>query len=136
MKRGFISSLLIMVAGLMMAGVPLFAHHGSTAYETTKALVFKQATVTRVLWANPHVIILFDAKDEKGNIEHWNAEAGTPSTLKLSGWSQNSVQAGDVITVYIYQSKTGNKVGRLSKIVLADGTELKDSALGYQESKQ
>jgi hypothetical protein len=125
-----------MIVGFMMAGIPLLAHHGSTAYETTKALVFKEATVARVLWANPHVIIVFDAKDDKGNVEHWNAEAGTPSTLKLSGWSQNSVQAGDVITVYIYQSKTGNKVGRLSKIVLADGTELKDSALGYQDSKQ
>src|SRR5882672_1247385 len=132
MKRRFIPSLLIMVAGLIMACVPLFAHHGSTAYETTKALVFKQATVTRVLWANPHVIILFDAKDDKGNVEHWNAEAGTPSTLKLSGWSQNSVEIGDVITVYIYQSKTGNKVGRLNKLVLADGKELKDREVGYK----
>jgi hypothetical protein len=40
-----------------------------------------------------------------------------------------------MITVYLYQSKTGNPVGRLNKIVLADGTELKDSALGYREEK-
>ena len=135
MKRGFISSLLIMVAGLMMAGVPLFAHHGSTAYETTKALVFKEATVTRVLWANPHVIIVFDAKDDKGNVEHWNAEAGTPTTVALAGWTKTSVQPGDVISVYLFQSKTGNPVGRLNKIVLADGSELRDSALGYREEK-
>ncbi len=131
MKHRLITSFLLAVAGFMMAYVPLLAHHGSTAYETTKVLVFKDAMVTKVLWSNPHVIITFDAKDDKENVEHWNAEAGTPSTLKLSGWSQNSVQAGDMIAVYIYQSKTGNKVGRLSKIVLADGTELKDSALGY-----
>jgi len=65
----------------MMAHVPLLAHHGSTAYETTKVLVFKDAMVTKVLWSNPHVIITFDAKDDKENVEHWNAEAGTPSTL-------------------------------------------------------
>ena len=131
MKHRVSTSFLVLVAGSLMACVPLLAHHGSNAYDTTKALVFKGAAVTKVLWTNPHVIITFDAKDDTGTVEHWNAEAGTPTTLKLSGWSQNSVQAGDVITVYIYQSKTGNKVGRLSKIVLADGTELKDSALGY-----
>jgi len=136
MKHRLLTSSFVMVIVFMMVCVPVMGHHGSTAYETTKTVVFKEAMVTRVLWANPHVIIVFDAKDEKGNVEHWNAEAGTPSTLKLSGWSQNSVQAGDVIAVYIYQSKTGNKVGRLSKIVLADGTELKDSALGYQDAKQ
>src|SRR6266705_2647767 len=135
MKHRLLTSSFVMVVGFMLCA-PLLAHHGSTAYDTSKAVVFKQAMVTKVLWANPHVIIVFDAKDEKGSVEHWNAEAGTPSTLKLSGWSQNSVQAGDVIAVYIYQSKTGNKVGRLSKIVLADGTELKDSALGYQDAKQ
>jgi Family of unknown function (DUF6152) len=128
------SSFFVPTVAFALACVPLLAHHGSTAYETTKVLTFKDAMVTKVLWANPHVIIVFDAKDDKGNVEHWNAEAGTPSTLKLSGWSQNSVQAGDVITVYIYQSKTGNKVGRLSKIVLSDGTELKDSALGYKDN--
>jgi hypothetical protein len=38
-----------------------------------------------------------------------------------------------LITVYIYPSKNGNPVGRLNKIVLADGTTLKDSALGYRD---
>ncbi len=133
MKHRIATFFLVLMVGLMMVCVPLLAHHGSTAYDTSKALVFKGAAVTKVLWTNPHVIITFDAKDDKGNVEHWNAEAGTPTTLKLSGWSQNSVQAGDMITVYIYQSKTGNKVGRLSKIVLSDGTELKDSALGYDK---
>jgi hypothetical protein len=46
------------------------------------------------------------------------------------------VQPGDVITVYVFQSKTGNLVGRLNKIVLADGTELRDSALGYKDTEK
>jgi hypothetical protein len=53
--------------------------------------------------------------------------------LGLLGWTKDSVQPGDVITVYIYQSKTGRPVGRLNRIVLANGTALKDSALGYRE---
>ena len=124
---------LALVAGLLMLGVPLFAHHGNVAYDTSKAVVLKGATVTKFVWANPHTFIMFDAKDDKGNVQHWSGEAGSPSALRLLGWSQSSIAPGDTITVYIYQSKTGNPVGRLNKIVLADGAELKDSALGYKD---
>jgi Family of unknown function (DUF6152) len=126
-------TLLTLVAVLVPASIPLFAHHGNVAYDTSKAVLLKGATVTKFVWANPHVVIMFDMKDEKGNVVHWAGEAGSPSALGPLGWSSKSVQPGDAITVYIYQSKTGNPVGRLNRIVLADGTELKDSALGYRE---
>ena len=124
------------VVGFLILCVPVFAHHGSNAYDTSKVVVLKGATVTKYLWANPHVIISFDVKDDKGNVQHWNAEAGTPTTVALAGWSKTSVQPGDVISVYLFQSKTGNPVGRLNKIVLADGTELRDSALGYKDTEK
>ena len=124
------------VVGFLILCVPVFAHHGSNAYDTSKVVVLKGVTVTKYLWANPHVIISFDVKDDKGNMQHWNAEAGTPTTVALAGWTKTSVQAGDVISVYVFQSKTGNPVGRLNKIVLADGTELRDSALGYKDTEK
>ncbi len=124
----------LMVGLLVVCGL-VFAHHGNVAYDTSKAVVIKGGTVTKFVWANPHCFVMFDAKDDKGNVLHWAGEAGSPSALGPLGWSGSSVQPGDTITVYIYQSKTGNPVGRLNKIVLADGTELKDSALGYREEK-
>jgi uncharacterized protein DUF6152 len=124
-----------LIAGLLAVCGLLFAHHGNVAYDTSKAVVIKGGTVTKFVWANPHCFVMFDAKDDKGNVLHWAGEAGSPSALGPLGWSSSSVQPGDTITVYIYQSKTGNPVGRLNKIVLADGTELKDSALGYREEK-
>jgi hypothetical protein len=130
MKPGFVVFL-----ALFMICVPAFAHHGNTAYDTSKVVVLKDAKVTQYVWANPHVIITFDVKDDKGNVQHWSAEAGTPQTVILAGWSKTSLQKGDVITVYLFQAKTGNLVGRLNKIVLPDGTELRDSALGYREAE-
>jgi hypothetical protein len=50
--------------------------------------------------------------------------------MNQMGWNRNSVKPGDVITVFLFQAKTGNPVGRINKIVLADGTTLRDSALG------
>ena len=124
----------LLAASVLMVCVPTFAHHGNTAYDTSKPVVLKGATVTKFVWANPHCFVMVDVKDDKGEVQHWVGEAGSPSSLGLLGWSKNSVQPGDSITVYVYQSKTGHTVGRLNKIVLADGTELKDSALGYKDA--
>jgi hypothetical protein len=109
---------------------PLLAHHGSASYKTDKVVVMKQATVTKFLWANPHTMLLFDVKEENGNISHWAGEAGSPSAVRLWGWNKNSLQPGDLITVHLYPSKFESNVGRLEKIVLADGTTLKDSPRG------
>jgi len=124
-------ALVAFIVGLLIS-VPLTAHHGNAAYDTSKAVVLKDATVTKFVWANPHTIIQFDVQDDKGNVVLWAGEAGSPSALRLLGWTQSSVQPGDRITVYIYGAKSGQPVGRLNKIVLSDGTELKDSALGYR----
>jgi hypothetical protein len=109
---------------------PSFAHHGSAAYRTDKVVVLKQAIVTKFLWANPHAMLMFDVTDDRGTVTHWAGEAGSPAAVRVLGWNKNSVRAGDVITVDLYPSKFESNVGRLEKIVLADGTTLKDSPRG------
>ena len=107
----------------------MFAHHGAAAY-ADKIVVLKDATVTKFVWANPHTILQFDVKDDKGDLIHWAGEAGSPSAIGLLGWNRNTVQPGDVVTVYIYPAKSGSPVGRLNKVVLADGKTMRDSQLG------
>jgi Family of unknown function (DUF6152) len=133
MKSGRLGSLGLLV-GVLLACVPAFAHHGAAAY-ADKIVVLKDSTVTKFVWANPHNIVLFDAKDDKGNVTHWAGEMGSPSAVTLLGWNRNSLQPGDVITVYIYPAKSGNPVGRLNKVTLADGTTLRDSQLGGEKKE-
>jgi hypothetical protein len=118
---------LALLGGVLTVGGPMSAHHGSASYKTDKVVVLKQATVTKFVWANPHAMLLFDVKDDKGNVSHWAGEAGRPSAVRAFGWNKNSLHPGDVITVHLYPSKFESNVGRLDKIVLADGTTLKDS---------
>jgi Family of unknown function (DUF6152) len=120
---------LIVGTGLLAAGLPARAHHGTAAYaDSTTEL--KQAVVTKFMWANPHSLIDFDAKSADGKVVHWTCETAAPQALRLIGWSKASLEPGDVITIYLYAAKNGNPVGRLQKIVLADGTELHDTVLG------
>jgi Family of unknown function (DUF6152) len=134
MKSKWLMSFALLVCVLSACG-PLFAHHGAAAY-ADKIVVLKDATVTKFLWANPHNIVMFDVKDDKGDITHWAGEAGSPSATGLLGWTRNSFQPGDVVTIYIYPAKSGNPVGRLNKIVFSDGKILRDSQLGGDKKEQ
>ena len=114
---------------LTAASAPALAHHGNAAYEN-KITEFKNAKVTKVSWANPHALVDFDATDAKGKPVHMVVETAAPQALRLIGWTKTSLVPGDVITVRMYVAKTGNPVGRLNKIILADGSELHDTQLG------
>ena len=76
-----------LVAGLLTVCGPLFAHHGNAAYSETVA-VLKNATVTKLVWANPHAIVMFDAKDDHGNVVHWVGEVSSPPGLIQLGWNR------------------------------------------------
>ena len=88
----------LLVVGLLAACGPLLAHHGNSALNTDRVIVIKNATVAKLVWANPHCIVAFDATDEKGNVVRWAAEVGSPSAMNQMGWSRNSLKPGDVIT--------------------------------------
>ncbi len=124
MKKWLVLS--VFIAGLCMAGLPAFAHHGNAAF-SDKVTEFKNVTVTKFAWANPHCLVEFDAKDASGKVVNWSAETGSPEALRLTGWSKGSLHPGDVITIYVHTAKTGAPAGRLTKVVLADGTALGDT---------
>src|SRR5438309_11872357 len=117
-----------LIAGTLLPTIcaSAFAHHGSAMY-VKRAIVLKDATVTRFMWQNPHTLVLFDLKDDKGNVVHWAGEAGSAGSIRLLGWNKYSLKPGDVITVYIWPSKFETAAGRLEKIVRDDGRTLKDS---------
>jgi|SRR5665213_1354307 len=119
-------AIIALFAGILTMGAPLFAHHGDAAYDTTKPVVLKNAVVTEYDWINPHALIKVDYKDEKGNVQHWISEIGSTPSMSLLGWSRTTMKPGDVVTLYVWQAKTRLTVGRLNKLVLADGTVLTD----------
>ncbi len=116
------------IAVLLMVAVPLFAHHGTSAYDTTKLITIK-GTVTDFQFNNPHVMISVEAKDDKGKAETWISEANSPNVLTRHGWSRDIIKTGDQITVIGYRPKNGAKTLRLQKVVLSNGQELDPNSL-------
>ncbi len=101
----------------------LWAHHGNAAFETSKRVTVK-GTVVGWLWANPHCVLTFDAKDDKGNVIHWAAEGTVPSEMAKHGWSRQSFSTGDEITVIVTPAKNGRPVGRIQQVQLPNGQVL------------
>jgi hypothetical protein len=118
------NKLITIFLALLTVSVPLFAHHGAAAYDTTKIINVK-AIVTEWFWANPHCFLRFDAKDDKGNVVHWSAEASNPADMVNLGWSKQSFKSGDEVTVTLIPVKNGLPIGRLQQVVLANGQILK-----------
>src|SRR6266581_4288201 len=128
MKSKLFMALLLSVGLLTICGT-VMAHHASAAY-ADKPMEFKNVTITKFSWINPHSLIYFDAKDAKGNVVNWTCETAAPQALRLIGWDKNSFTPGDKVTITMYAAKNGNPAGRLNKVVLADGTVLHDTQLG------
>ena len=101
----------------------VLGHHGGAVYDTARPITLK-GTITEFAWTNPHVQIYLDVKTEKGLV-HWAVETISAGKLaRGSGWTKNSLKAGDEITITLQPAKTGAPVGNLTKIVLANGKEL------------
>ena len=107
-------------------GPGVLAHHSTAAYDT-KTMTLKNAIVKRLVWANPHCVVWFDVKDDKGRVTTWGVESGSPSALTRVGWHRNSLKSGDNIAIEIYPARNGASVGRLATVVMPGGRELLDS---------
>ena len=127
MKSWALKSLAGICAVLLASGL-LFAHHGTSAYDTTKLIAVK-GTVSDFQFNNPHVMISVDAKDDKGKVETWVSEANSPNVLTRHGWDRDIIKKGDQITVFGYRPKNGAKTLRLQKVVLSNGQELDPNSL-------
>jgi len=121
---------MILSAGLAAAASPSFAHHGAAAFDMSEPVELKNAVITEFVWINPHPLIKADYKDEKGNVQQWTMEMGSTVSAQLIGWTRTTLQPGDVVTLYVWQAKTGAHVGRFNKVDFADGTTMRDTQRG------
>ena len=119
-------SILAGIAGLLLLSTSTLAHHGAASlYDVSKETTLK-VTITEFTWTNPHVEVGIASAEDKS--ARWLLELGSPPNIANRGWTSKSLKVGDVVTVTFNPGLRGTRIGRLLKVVLADGKELR--ALG------
>jgi len=106
--------------GLLILSAPLFAHHGTVAFDVDHPLTMK-GVVTEWDWSNPHCLLQFDVKNENGQTVHWIAETQNPATMVNAGWAKATFKPGDEITITVQPTKNGTPRGQVKQVVLANG---------------
>ena len=122
--RTRLGTISLLIAGFLAASSPLLAHHGNASYDTGKTVTVK-GTVTAFIWANPHVFLRVDAKDESGNALHWVIEAENVVTQAGKGWSNSTFKPGDEVSIDVIPAKNGQPIGRFRGRIVINGQEFK-----------
>jgi DNA/RNA endonuclease YhcR with UshA esterase domain len=106
------------------AAVPVSAHHSFAAEYDDKKPITVTGEVTKLEWTNPHARVTVEAKDDKGQVVHWDFELGPPTALMRRGWNRNSLKPGTIVTVAGFLAKDEVYVANARTVTLADGRQV------------
>jgi hypothetical protein len=116
-----------LIATLLLAVVALptaFAHHSAALFYSMEKRITVQGEVARFNFRNPHAIVELLVKGENGEVIRWTCETSAPSALRRRGWSQESILAGEMITIEGVPAVDGSRLLRILSATKADGTEV------------
>jgi Family of unknown function (DUF6152) len=106
----------------LLTAAPAHGHHSGSVFNTSVVLA-TPGTVTRFRWGNPHVYIYVEATNDSGETQDWEIETDATPILTRSGWSADTLRAGDRVVVRmnpVYDAQRTH--ARLLSITKEDGS--------------
>lgn len=111
--------ILALASSLLLAALPLAAHHSFAAEYDAKKPVRLQGIVTKVDWMNPHVYFYMDVPDQGGKTVNWALEMGPPRLLEKQGWKRNTIKEGVEVIVNATLARDGSKQANARDVTVA-----------------
>ena len=112
------------MASLVLATAPVWAHHSSGADFDLGKLMVLQGTVRKVEWINPHAWLYLDVKDAGGKVTVWRIEGGSPEALAIRKFPKESVTAGVEISITVYPARSGENMAEGATITFKEGKRI------------
>ena len=119
--RHHITKSFLLVAGVLLASAPVWAHHGQGLSFDTAHMWTTWATIEEFHYMNPHPAVVFTRVDKDGKVEHWSAECGNnPSRMARDGWTKTRslaiLKPGTRVKVFVGTSLAGGFNGIVNRI--------------------
>jgi hypothetical protein len=120
-KTGILASLL---AAVLLAAIPVLAHHSFAAeFDTNKKVKFS-GKLTGMKWANPHAWIYVDVVGQDGKVTNWALEMSAANSLLRNGWRKEDLPVGAVLLVEGWQARNGSPTANITSVTFTDGRRL------------
>lgn len=105
---------------------PSQAHHGTAINYDVQTQIVVDATVTKFRFAQPHLQIFFDVKNEDGTTTPWAGEyVPNIPTLIREGWTRKRMNdllpVGTDLKITMSPSRSGKPVGLVLKMAKEGG---------------
>jgi hypothetical protein len=98
----------LILAGALVFGVTVYAHHSQNAQYDTSKQVKIEGTLVQFQFRNPHTFVHVEAPDENGVIQRWSIEWGGAGQLTGQGVTQTTLKYGDIVVITAHPSRTPN----------------------------
>ena len=109
------------------------AHHSFAVFFDTDSQLRKVTGVVKEFrFTNPHGVVTL-AVVEGGRQVIWRAETNSPSILRRRGWSADSLQVGEKITIEGWPARDGSRYLRLRSATRANGEPVGKAPTPLQE---
>jgi Family of unknown function (DUF6152) len=132
MARGWVIRALAVSMAVVGVARSAAAHHSFSAEFSRDLPIEVTGTVTRVEWTNPHARFYVEAEEDGQRVE-WDFELTTPNILMRRGWSRNSLEPGDTVTVTGWRARRDPHVANANSVKLSDGRQLFTGSAGNDE---
>ena len=118
----------VALAACLASVVPVaaHAHHAFAAEFDRNKEIEVTGIVSKVEWMNPHARIYIDAPDPEleNQVVNWDFELGSPNNLMRQGWTRNSLQVGQTVTINGWRARNNPHVANARTVTGADGKRL------------
>jgi hypothetical protein len=112
--------------GVFLASTVTLAHHGTNvSYDPTKEVTLT-GVVTKFVMVNPHGQLHWDVKGPDGTVVTWGGELHSVGLLRRSGWTRDTLKAGDTVRVRGYPSRAGTPFMVVQEVIVNGKSYFRD----------